>query len=73
MQKGDFVGIFKAMDGYPVIIRLLDPPLHEFLPKEPALLEALGELKKKGAASSPEAEKLRRTLNKAYLISGLFL
>ncbi len=34
MQKADFVGIFKAMDGLPVTIRLLDPPLHEFLPKE---------------------------------------
>ena len=34
MQKEDFVGIFKAMDGLPVTIRLLDPPLHEFLPKE---------------------------------------
>jgi pyruvate,orthophosphate dikinase len=34
MQKQDFKGIFKAMDGLPVIIRLLDPPLHEFLPKE---------------------------------------
>ena len=34
MQKGDFVGIFKEMDGCPVIIRLLDPPLHEFLPHE---------------------------------------
>ncbi len=32
MQKGDFKGIFKAMKGYPVTIRLLDPPLHEFLP-----------------------------------------
>ena len=32
MQRGDFVGIFRAMDGYPVIIRTLDPPLHEFLP-----------------------------------------
>jgi pyruvate,orthophosphate dikinase len=32
MQKGDFIGIFKAMDGFPVTIRLLDPPLHEFLP-----------------------------------------
>ena len=30
----DFKGIFKVMDGLPVIIRLLDPPLHEFLPKE---------------------------------------
>ena len=33
-QKKDFVGIFKAMDGLPVTIRLLDPPLHEFLPHE---------------------------------------
>lgn len=33
-QKKDFVGIFEAMDGYPVTIRLLDPPLHEFLPQK---------------------------------------
>ncbi len=32
MQRGDFKGLFKAMSGYPVTIRLLDPPLHEFLP-----------------------------------------
>jgi pyruvate,orthophosphate dikinase len=32
MQRRDFVGIFKAMDGLPVTIRTLDPPLHEFLP-----------------------------------------
>ncbi|HKQ61848.1 MAG TPA: putative PEP-binding protein, partial [Candidatus Polarisedimenticolaceae bacterium] len=35
MQRRDFVGIFKAMDGLPVTIRLLDPPLHEFLPTQP--------------------------------------
>jgi pyruvate, orthophosphate dikinase len=34
MQKKDFKGIFKAMDGYPVTIRLLDPPLHEFVPSD---------------------------------------
>ncbi|MBI4666930.1 MAG: pyruvate, phosphate dikinase [Nitrospinae bacterium] len=34
MQKSDFVGIFEAMEGLPVTIRLLDPPLHEFLPKD---------------------------------------
>jgi pyruvate,orthophosphate dikinase len=34
MQRGDFIGILKAMEGLPVTIRLLDPPLHEFLPKE---------------------------------------
>jgi pyruvate,orthophosphate dikinase len=33
MQRGDFESIFRAMEGYPVTIRLLDPPLHEFLPK----------------------------------------
>ncbi|HEY6680702.1 MAG TPA: pyruvate, phosphate dikinase [Actinomycetota bacterium] len=32
LQKGDFIGIFEAMDGLPVTVRLLDPPLHEFLP-----------------------------------------
>jgi pyruvate,orthophosphate dikinase len=34
MQRDDFVGIFRSMDGLPVTIRLLDPPLHEFLPRE---------------------------------------
>src|SRR5690606_38025834 len=34
MQRDDFYGIFKAMEGYPVTIRLLDPPLHEFLPQD---------------------------------------
>ncbi|MBP3957447.1 pyruvate, phosphate dikinase [Gemmata sp. G18] len=33
-QRADFIGIFEAMDGYPVTIRLLDPPLHEFLPQK---------------------------------------
>jgi pyruvate,orthophosphate dikinase len=41
MQRGDFEAIFRAMEGYPVTIRLLDPPLHEFLPKEPAEIEGL--------------------------------
>lgn len=34
-QRGDFMGIFRAMDGYPVTIRLIDPPLHEFVPHDP--------------------------------------
>jgi len=33
-QRGDFLGIFRAMDGYPVTIRLIDPPLHEFVPHD---------------------------------------
>ncbi|HEV8355793.1 MAG TPA: pyruvate, phosphate dikinase [Gemmatimonadales bacterium] len=41
MQRTDFEGIFRAMEGYPVTIRLLDPPLHEFLPKEREEIAAL--------------------------------
>lgn len=41
MQRDDFTGIFRAMDGYPVTIRLLDPPLHEFLPRERGEMESL--------------------------------
>ncbi len=43
MQRGDFEGIFEAMNGYPVTIRLLDPPLHEFLPHGKAELESLAQ------------------------------
>jgi pyruvate,orthophosphate dikinase len=42
-QKGDFVGIFKALKGLPATIRLLDPPLHEFLPNDHAAQSALAE------------------------------
>ncbi len=41
MQKGDFIGIFREMKGLPVTIRLLDPPLHEFLPQEEKDIEEL--------------------------------
>ncbi|MBK5244807.1 MAG: pyruvate, phosphate dikinase [Eubacteriaceae bacterium] len=41
MQKEDFIGIYKAMEGRPVTVRLLDPPLHEFLPKEDKDIKAL--------------------------------
>ncbi len=60
MQKEDFTGIFKAMEGLPVIIRLLDPPLHEFLPKEPNVLEALK------TATPEEAKKLNNVLEKIH-------
>ena len=39
LQRSDFEGIFRAMDGLPVVVRLLDPPLHEFLPNERELAE----------------------------------
>ncbi len=45
MQREDFEGLFRAMDGYPVIIRLLDPPLHEFLPSAHDLMMELTDLK----------------------------
>ena len=41
LQREDFAGIFQAMDGFPVTVRLLDPPLHEFVPKTRADAEAL--------------------------------
>jgi pyruvate,orthophosphate dikinase len=44
MQRKDFAGLFEAMDGYPVIIRTLDPPLHEFLPKRENLMVDLATL-----------------------------
>ncbi|MDD4351784.1 MAG: pyruvate, phosphate dikinase, partial [Candidatus Gracilibacteria bacterium] len=56
MQQGDFLGIFKAMTGLPVTIRLLDPPLHEFLPKTEAEVAELSKLLK----VSPQKLKARR-------------
>ncbi len=44
LQQKDFEGIFKAMDGYPVTVRLLDPPLHEFVPHEEAQIKELAQI-----------------------------
>ncbi len=44
-QREDFAGLFRAMDGLPVIIRLIDPPLHEFLPSQQDLMNALADHK----------------------------
>jgi len=44
MQRKDFAGLFTAMDGFPVVIRTLDPPLHEFLPKREDLMVDLARL-----------------------------
>ena len=68
LQREDFLGIFEAMDGLPVVVRLLDPPLHEFLPDltelsvKVAVAEAIGEPDEKsaraaqGGAAPPRAE-----------------
>ena len=58
-QRSDFAGLFEAMDGYPVIIRLIDPPLHEFMPDEEKLLEEVIEMRVKGETKGlAEKEKL---------------
>jgi pyruvate,orthophosphate dikinase len=44
MQRKDFAGLFEAMDGFPVVIRTLDPPLHEFLPKREQLMVDIAKL-----------------------------
>lgn len=57
-QKSDFKGILKVMDGLPVVIRLLDPPLHEFLPRYEKLLEEVLTAKLTGRSEGLE-EKIR--------------
>jgi len=49
MQRADFIGLLKAMDGLPVTIRLLDPPLHEFLPKREKLMVDIASLPSAGS------------------------
>jgi pyruvate,orthophosphate dikinase len=57
MQQGDFYGILKAMNGYPVCIRLLDPPLHEFLPSQEDLVIETTELRITGKDAKLLEEK----------------
>ena len=59
IQKGDFIGIFREMQGLPVIIRTIDPPLHEFLPDHEALLVEVTELRVKGDRPQELAQKER--------------
>ncbi len=56
-QREDFEGIFRAMDGYPVIIRLIDPPMHEFLPPREELIEEVARLRCTGGNPGELAEK----------------
>jgi pyruvate,orthophosphate dikinase len=58
LQQGDFEGIFKAMDGLPVVIRLLDPPLHEFLPNLEEQLVKVTKAEAAGGASEEDKELL---------------
>jgi pyruvate,orthophosphate dikinase len=62
MQRKDFIGLFEVMDGYPVIIRTLDPPLHEFLPKRENLMVDIARL--------PHASgKEKKQMSESYGIS----
>ena len=63
LQQGDFEGIFKAMDGLPVVIRLIDPPLHEFLPN---LEEQLVKVTRAGDAATPEDKELLATIQSMH-------
>src|SRR3989440_2178474 len=56
-QRADFEGLFRSMDGLPVTIRLLDPPLHEFLPKREELMVEIAVLRAKNGAAKEIQEK----------------
>jgi pyruvate,orthophosphate dikinase len=63
MQRADFIGLFKAMDGLPVTIRTLDPPLHEFLPKREELMVEIARLEIT-KPRSPKLKELRALLSR---------
>jgi pyruvate,orthophosphate dikinase len=63
LQKSDFIEILKAMEGYEVTIRLLDPPLHEFLPNPEELAEKIHKLELKKATS--EIKEAKNILKRA--------
>ena len=67
MQRSDFEGIFEAMDGYPVTIRLLDPPLHEFLPHEP---DDVAELAKEMGITAEDLQRTVASLHEANPMLG---
>ena len=57
-QRADFEGLFEAMDACPVIIRLIDPPLHEFLPSQEELLEEVVTMRVKGVQEGLEEKEM---------------
>jgi pyruvate,orthophosphate dikinase len=73
LQQGDFEGIFKAMDGLPVVVRLIDPPLHEFLPNLEEQLVKVTQAEDAGGASDEDKELLAtiRSLHEQNPMLGL--
>jgi len=66
-QRSDFEGLFEAMDGYPVIIRLIDPPLHEFMPDEEKLFEEVITMRVRGETEGlAEKEKLLASIRNMH-------
>ena len=66
-QRSDFYGLFEAMDGLPVIIRLIDPPLHEFLPSQEELLVEVTKMRTKGETEGlEEKETLLNAVEKLH-------
>jgi len=62
LQREDFYGLFKAMDGLPVTIRTLDPPLHEFLPNAETLRTRIRELESREGSNREEIERTKKML-----------
>jgi pyruvate,orthophosphate dikinase len=68
-QKEDFYGLFKAMEGNPVTIRTLDPPLHEFLPRREDLMVDLAVLKATKSGETERIKELERLLDRVKALS----
>ena len=67
-QEQDFEGVFEAMDGLPVIMRLIDPPMHEFLPSREELIEEVTRLK----CTDPDAPELAEKENMLQVVTALW-
>jgi pyruvate,orthophosphate dikinase len=70
-QRQDFEGIFRAMDGYPVIVRLIDPPMHEFLPPREELIEEVTQLRCTGEEPDKlaELEEILTVVNRMWEVN----
>jgi pyruvate,orthophosphate dikinase len=68
IQEQDFEGIFDAMDGKPVIMRLIDPPMHEFLPPYHELIEKVAALR----VTAPDSEELKEEEHMLEVVSGMW-
>jgi len=70
-QEQDFEGVFEAMDGLPVIMRLIDPPMHEFLPNREELIEDITRLRctDPGSPELPKKEKMLRVVNSMWEVN----